>query len=158
MLALDTVIGKIGGYTALIWMVITSLISGYESHKFQTSMLNSLYHCTEEGPDATPCETEQESRHTLKKTIIANNRFDYFYSEACLTWLTGIFLCLCCKNRAWYKRRMDKQKLFDDAQERLAREVNVHNVLSTVRMTEFMASLMRLQVHHRILVNKQLKY
>lgn len=53
---------------------------------------------------------------------------------------------------------MDRQKLFDDAQERFAREINVHTVLSTVRMTEFMASLMRLQVHHRILVNKQLKY
>lgn len=141
--ALNTVIGRIGGYTALIWMVITSLISGYESHKFQNSLLNSLYHCTEEGPDATPSDTESKSKHTLKKTINAKNRFKYFYYEAFLTWLASM-LCLCCKNREWYKRRMDRQQLFNDAQKRLAREINLHTILNTVRMTDFMASLMRL--------------
>ncbi len=60
--AFNAVIGQIGGYTALIWMVITFCLSGYENHKFRLSLLSNIYLCTEDGPDAPACETEEQSR------------------------------------------------------------------------------------------------
>ena len=111
----DTVVGRIGGYAALIWMVIGYLMSDYEGHKFQTSLIRNLYHCTEDGPEAPPSQTESTSKQALSKTIKNPERFQYFYYEFYLNWIVRTFFSCCCKNRKWYKNRMNRQKLFADA-------------------------------------------
>jgi len=111
----NTIVGRIGGYAALIWMVIGFLMSGYEAHKFQTSLIRNLYHCTEDGPEAPPSQTESTSRRALKKTIKSPERFQYYYYEYYLNWIVRTFCSCCCKNREWYKNRMNRQKLYADA-------------------------------------------
>ena len=41
--SLNNVLGLIGGYTALIWMVITFVLSGYETHQFRSSLIKSIF-------------------------------------------------------------------------------------------------------------------
>ena len=41
--SLNNVLGVIGGYTALLWMLITFVLSGYETHQFRSSLINNLF-------------------------------------------------------------------------------------------------------------------
>ena len=50
--SLDVVIGQIGGYTTLLWIVINFIFSGYENFKFTNSLISKVYACTPEGPEA----------------------------------------------------------------------------------------------------------
>ena len=53
--SLNIVLGQVGGYTALLWMVITFVMGGYENHKFRNSLISHIYVCTQDGPDSDPC-------------------------------------------------------------------------------------------------------
>ena len=122
-------------------------MSDYESHKFRLSLLSNIYLCTEEGPDAPACESEEQSKSELKKTLGTKHKLGFRYSEAFTTWLMTTFLSCCCKEREWYERRVNRQKLFQEASKKLNNELNVHTLLNTVRLTDFLASLMRLKTH-----------
>ena len=50
--SLNDVIGQIGGYVALIWMVVKFIFDDYENFKFTNSLITRIYACTIEGPDA----------------------------------------------------------------------------------------------------------
>ena len=41
--SLNNVLGLIGGYTALIWMVITFVLSGYETHMLRSSLISNIF-------------------------------------------------------------------------------------------------------------------
>ena len=43
MKSLNNVFGLIGGYTALLWMIITFVLSGYETHKFRSSIISNIF-------------------------------------------------------------------------------------------------------------------
>ena len=38
------------------------------------------------------------------------------------------------------------------------RELNLHTLLNTVRMTEFLADFLKIKTHQKVLINKQKKY
>ncbi len=106
--SLNSTIGRIGGYTALMWMVLGSLLGDYSVHKFQASLHRNLYHCTEDGPNGPQSESAENSKRTLEKTITTDLRFVYHYYEYYATWLAQTFLSCCCKNQDWYKKRADR--------------------------------------------------
>ena len=56
--SLNVVLGQLGGYTALVWMVTTFLISGFEAHRFRASLIRSIYLCTPEGPGRERSDTK----------------------------------------------------------------------------------------------------
>ena len=60
--ALNIVMGQIGGYTAIIWLIINTIFNNYESFKFTNSLIGRVYQCTPEGPSAPVSESEQESK------------------------------------------------------------------------------------------------
>ena len=60
--ALNVVMGQIGGYTAIIWLIINTIFNNYESFKFTNSLIGRVYQCTPEGPLAPMSESEQESK------------------------------------------------------------------------------------------------
>ena len=60
--SLNMVVGQIGGYVVLIWLIINFLFDGYESFKFTNSVIGRVYACTAEGPDAPVAETKAESQ------------------------------------------------------------------------------------------------
>ena len=120
---------------------------GYENHKFRLSLLSNIYLCTEEGPDAPACETEEQSIKELKKTLKTKQVFGFSYFEWYTTWLMTSLLSCCCKQREWYQLRVDRQKMFEEANKKLNLELNLHNLLNTVRLTDFLARLMRLKTY-----------
>ena len=59
--ALNVVMGQIGGYTAIIWLIINTVFNNYESFKFTNSLIGRVYSCTPQGPNAPDSNTEEES-------------------------------------------------------------------------------------------------
>ena len=57
--SLNIVVGLIGGYVALIWMVARFILDGYENFKFANSMVSQIYACTLDGPDAQAAKTKE---------------------------------------------------------------------------------------------------
>ena len=155
--SLNLVLGQLGGYTSLIWMVTNFLMSGFEAHRFRTSLVSQIYLCTPEGPDRDVSDTKEQSDIVLKQTLGSKTVFHYPYREAWWMWLLST--CLCCfKNMQCYKRRKDRQKLFDDANARLNKELNLHTLLNTMRQIDFITEVMNLKTHQKVLINKQRKY
>ena len=94
----NKVLGEIGGYTALLWMVINFFMSGYKMHRFMYSMVSKIYLCTEYGPDAPDEQSKDDSERELKKTVTSQCGIGLSYRETFTTWVMTK-LCCCCKNR-----------------------------------------------------------
>ena len=52
--ALNTVVGQIGGYSALLWLFLRFLFDEYENFKFSNSIIRNVYSCTPQGPEGQP--------------------------------------------------------------------------------------------------------
>ena len=100
--SLNLILGQIGGYTALLWMVITFCMTGYENHKFRSSLISSIYVSTAQGPAISPSTDKSDSSQVLKSTLAAPAKFNYSYFEAFMTWLVTLFCSCCCAERQWY--------------------------------------------------------
>ena len=72
-------------------------------------------------------------------------------------WLLSTFFC-CFKKTKCFEMRKNRQLLFDEANKRLNQELNLHTLLNTVRRMDFIAELMNLKTHQKVLINKQRKY
>ena len=134
-------------------MVITFIMSGYESHKFRTSMISEIYTCSPDGPESEPSPNKEHSDQVLKQILSQKSRFNYSYFEAYLTWLITSFFC-CFRNMKCFKKRKDRQRLFNEASSRLNEELNLNTLLCTVRMTDFIAQVLHLKTHQKVLINK----
>ena len=85
--SLNIVIGQIGGYIALIWIIIRFIFDGYESFKFTNSVIGRVYACTAEGPDAPVAETKAESQQAIQQTLTSHSQCWYTYRELNFSWL-----------------------------------------------------------------------
>ena len=61
MKSLNNVFGLIGGYTALLWMIITFVLSGYETHKFRSSIISNIFLSVPEGEEEGLNKTHEGS-------------------------------------------------------------------------------------------------
>lgn len=112
--AFNAVIGQIGGYSALLWMVINFLFSEYESFKFTNSLIGKVYACTPLGPDAKGATTKEEADKALLQTLTTHSNAWYTYSEFKFAWLINK-VCCCCKDRDWHESRLRRYNAFVEA-------------------------------------------
>ena len=68
--ALDLILGLLGGYAAILWGVMTYSMSGYESFKFNNSVIGAIYSASPGGgaDDAADnlTEAKDEMRHEVE--------------------------------------------------------------------------------------------
>ena len=96
---------------------------------------------------------------TLSKALTVNERFDYTYWERLWTsLLTTLCCCQGCKRREFYKRRVERLARYEEVSSRLTREMSLHALLRTIRLTEFIAQVLDIKAYQWVLVNKQRKY
>ena len=85
-------------------MVTMFLISGFEAHRFRTSLVSQIYLCTPEGPEREVSITKEQSELVLKQTLGSKTQFRYPYREAWWVWVLSS-LCCCFKNTQCYQKR-----------------------------------------------------
>ena len=138
-------------------MMITFVMSGYETHKFRNSLIANIYACTPEGPDSNPSQTRTNSENDLKRTVSSKEKFNYTYCEALWAWLITS-ICCCFRGASCYRKYDRRQRLYQEASKRLGKELNLPNLLHTVRMTDFIADTLRFKTHQQLLIHKQKKF
>ena len=84
VVSLNNVFGIIGGYTALLWMIINFVLSGYEAHKFRSSLISSIFLCVpeemqEDEPDDNQELSKEQSEKLLRKRLGSNTKASYSY-------------------------------------------------------------------------------
>ena len=84
VVSLNNVFGLIGGYTALLWMMITFVLSGYEAHKFRSSLISSIFLCVpeemhENDSDSSNELSKEQSEKLLRKRLGTNTKASYSY-------------------------------------------------------------------------------
>ena len=77
--SLDTVLGLIGGYSALLWAFVHYCLGDYEAFKFQNSILGTVYDAT--GADQKPPASYAAAKQSMRDNIAAVGKFDYSYAE-----------------------------------------------------------------------------
>ena len=109
--AFNSVIGQIGGYSALLWMVINFFFAEYEAFKFTNSLIGKLYACTPLGPEAQDSECKEEADASLQQTLTTHSSSWYTYYEFKFARLISQ-ICCCLKGRDWYKQRVSRYNTF----------------------------------------------
>ena len=146
MKTVSTVLGQIGGQTALLWMVLNFLFDGYESFRFTKALIGSVYSSTPEGPDGPARRTEAESQKALYETLSGSQADDTTanicnYFDFTLTRLMRA-VCCCCTGGPSCSARMRRFELWQAAQERLSSELSIQSFVSSMRLASFLGDLM----------------
>ena len=151
--SLNIVIGQIGGYTALIWLLITFIFDGYENFKLNSSLMDNLYTLTLGGEKGPFAHSPRSSRTQLKNTFERKDKNWYTYREFLFLRFLRKFCCGCYTRRASYLDRKLRYESYMSGQKKLHQELSLSNLISTMRLTKFIADLMKIQDYQKLLVN-----
>ena len=67
--SLDLILGLLGGYAAILWGVITYCLSGYESFKFNNSVLGTIYSASPGGGDDDAADNLNEAKADMRHEV-----------------------------------------------------------------------------------------
>ena len=154
--------GVVGGVSAIIWGTLAFTLGGYESFKFENSLISAIYPTSRQdydpdgGDDDSP-PTEQKAKHAMMRTVAERGRYWYTYSEYLLIWFLNSFCCCFCRWSSCFQRRIKRLERHEAASEKLANEIDIVNFLHAQRIGQFIAKL-NLKKHQRALVTSFKKY
>ena len=138
-------------------MLVKFLFNDYENFKFTNSLIGQVYTSTPEGPDAEDAVSEKDSKRRLVETLTTKSTKYYNYYEFMFAWLLQKLFC-CFQRASCYKYRIQRYQCFIDSRMRLQKELSLHHLLSTMRLTDFIAQLMCIENYQKLLINKSRKY
>ena len=109
--SLDIVLGLVGGLSGIVWGTLFLVFGGYESFKFENSLIGGIYPTSpgaaghdDDGGDGTPV-SERRAKKAMMQSVSERGKYWYTYSEYLATSLLKSCCSCCCSNSAWYKRR-----------------------------------------------------
>ena len=113
--SLDLALATVGGLSGMVWAALAMVLGGYETFKFENSLISMIYptspqHLDNSDDDDDMPPNERKARHALMRTVTERGKYWYNYSEyLCTSFLSSCCCCL-CKKSAWYNRRLDRLK------------------------------------------------
>ena len=147
--SLDLVLGLVGGLSGILWSGLFLVFGGYETFKLENSLIGAVYPTSPNNNE--PCESEQEAKHEMMKTVAERGKYFYNYSEYLLACFIKTFCSCCCRSTNCYKRRQKRLERHQEASERLNNEIDIIKLLYVQRLGQFMAKLL-LKRHQRALI------
>ena len=160
IISLDLILGLVGGFTSIIWSFLGLIITPYEDFRFNNSLIGSIYPTSpKRDKKEPPIENSELAKKALESTVIERGKYYYGFIEYQVTWMLRSCCCCCCFNKKslWWKKREFNFTRYEEAVERLNKEIDVLNYVSTQRLTNFLAKLF-LRPHQRELVKSFKKY
>ena len=95
----------IGGFIGLIWDLFGASMGGYQSFRFNSSLISEIYSTTDKSrmrSDNLPTDTEA-AIDDLHQSIETKQRYMYFYREYLIASILKCLCSCCCKQKACYK-------------------------------------------------------
>ena len=157
------VLGVVGGFQGLVWGLLSLIFGGYQSFKYENSMIRSLYPTVPANYDPwADVESEENLRQAraqkaMMDIIAKKGRYTYGYVEY-LGASTLKLLCSCCCSKSdFYQKRVKRLERHEAAQEKLGQEVDLVKLLQVHRMVIFIAQL-GFKKHQRALISNFKRY
>ena len=99
MQSLDVTLGLVGGIVSIVWLMLETSISPYESFKFKQSLIKSVYPTAPklDELDQDDDASRGKANKQLEQTISNRGLFRYTYWDYNFTWFLKTFCC-CCIN------------------------------------------------------------
>ena len=83
-----------------------------------------------------------EAKEVLEGTIVDSDKFSYDFTDYIFTWILRTCCCCCVKkNSFWWKKQEFKYQRYEDATERLNKEIDIVKHVSNLRISGFLAKL-----------------
>ena len=136
--SLDIIIAVVGGYTTILWSVLSYCIGGYQSFKFRKSVISTIYDATNNVKE--PAANIDEAKSAMYRNVSEVGKFNYKYREYITTWLIFPF-SRCLKNIKPCERKLKRYKTYESAGQKFTAEMDIVRILSAIRLTEFLAVL-----------------
>ena len=158
--SLDIVLGLVGGLSSIIWGCLFLVFGGYETFKLENSLIGTVY-ATQPNldTDQEPLhpESEAQAKRHMMRMVVAQGKYFYNYSEYMMTKILKCLCNCCCKNKKWYKQRVEKLNRHTDTVELLNNEIDIVKLLQVQRIATFIAKLF-LKWHQRALITNFKQY
>ena len=130
--SLDIVLGLVGGLAGVIWPMLAMVFGGYETFKFENSLIGSIYPTSSQDfdPDtAVGSESTYEARNAMLRTVAERGKYFYHYSEYFSVYLLNSFCCCFLKRSTCFQKRLERLKRHNDASSKLADEIDIVKLL-----------------------------
>ena len=75
--SLDLILGLLGGYSAILWGVVAYSLGGYESFKFNNSIIGAIYSASPGGGEDDPAGDLREAKDEMRHEVENQGRFFY---------------------------------------------------------------------------------
>lgn len=129
--SLDLVLGVIGGLSGIVWATLAMVFGGYESFKYQNSLIGAVYptapYMKKLSRDVN--DGSSKAKQQLMQTVAERGKYWYNYSEYLFASILDSWCCSCFKKRDCYKRRVKRLRRHEHAFEKLAEEIDVVKLL-----------------------------
>ena len=90
-------------------------------------------------------------------TVAERGKYFYEYSEYLMTFFLKHLCCCFVSRKPWFKRRIKREKRHAEARKRLAKEIDIVEMLYSHRISQLLARVV-LKKHQRALVSSFMKY
>jgi len=130
----------------------------YNDFRLENTLIRQLYPTSPQGADVDGQDptTETRAKQAMLRTHSDRARYWYNYHELLLASLLSS-LCCCLKSKSCYELRQRKKRRHEDAVKKLRNELDVCNVIQTLRFAHFLSKIF-LRKHQRLLVGTFRRY
>lgn len=139
----DMLVGDVGGFYALMWGLLAYLMADFEGFKKMAGVMSDFY-STEDPNDMAAWKKDADTSDNnkiqvlMEKELNARRKYRFEYCDYWIaTWGAKFWCKPCCKCTSCYQKAAEKYELFDTNQQRMERELDVVDVIRTLRMSQF---------------------
>ena len=96
MLAVDDLLGLVGGLSSIVWAALSLVMGGYQSFKFENSLISSIYPTSPLDYDNQQApSSEAKARRDVMKTVSERGKYFYSYAEYLFAKMIAVIFCCC---------------------------------------------------------------
>lgn len=138
-----------GGVSGVVWAIFGFFIGDFESFKYENALIGSIYPTSPFGdnpedsanPSASSSNSDKEAKHEMMRTVAERGKYFYSYFESRITSFLNLFCSCCLKNKAWFKRRLQKQQRHQKASDMLSDEIDIVKFIYVLRIGQFISKM-----------------
>ena len=74
--SLDNVLGLVGGFTGLLWSVLSFVMGSFETFRLENQLIGSAYSIAPAQGEETP-RSEKQANHTMMSAVAESGPYNY---------------------------------------------------------------------------------
>ena len=138
-------LGLVGGFAGICWSALSYLLMGYQTFKYENSLIGSIFPTSPGGGDYGDADIipsdQDEARAQMMGTVAGRGKYFYHYVEYLWSQTLKCLCRCCCKRKLWFERRMKRLERHEQASESLTRELDIVSLIYIKRLSQFLSKM-----------------